>query len=191
MLQEARFDDVIVATHAPAVPSLAALLDRRRPSAITIYGPDHIIFGEGDATGTVYAIEFGSVRLTRLGRDGQRQVIGFVVAGETLGASESKQHAFYAESAEPTGLRQLRSFDGKDQHPAPAVHCTCARERVACFLADFHKRQGHDGLVTLPAQRADMADYLDLSVATINSVLGQLKAEGLIRIVGARQVQML
>lgn len=191
MLQEARFDDLLVAAPAPAAPSLAALLDQRRPSAIIIYGPDQIIFGEGDATGTIYAVEFGSVRLTRLAPDGQRQVIGFVMAGESFGFSETDQHDFYAESAEPTGLRQLRSFDKGNRTTASAARSQSARERVAAFLADFHERQGRDGLVTLPAQRVDMADHLDLTVAVINAVLGQLKAEGRIRLVNTRQVQML
>lgn len=191
MLQEGRFDDLLVAAPPPATPSLAALMDQRRPSAITIYGPDQIIFGEGDTAGTIYAVEFGSVRLTRLAPDGRRQVIGFVMAGESFGFSETDHHDFYAESAEPTGLRQLRSFDRGNQTTDTAARSVSARERVVAFLADFHLRQGRDGLVTLPAQRADMADHLDLSIATINSVLGQLKAEGRIRLVNTRQVQML
>ena len=54
-----------------------------------------------------------------------------------------------------------------------------AIERIASFLLMMADRRP-DGRVELPMTRADIADYLGLTVETVSRILSQLKAEGVI-----------
>jgi CRP/FNR family transcriptional regulator len=59
-----------------------------------------------------------------------------------------------------------------------------ATEKVASFLMLMAERQGcEDGdAVEVPMTRADIADYLGLTIETVSRTLSRLKQEGLIAI---------
>jgi CRP/FNR family nitrogen fixation transcriptional regulator len=66
-----------------------------------------------------------------------------------------------------------------------------ANERMAAFLTDLHERQGEDGIVNLPMQRNDIADYLGMTFETVSRVLRVLKERGLIRLRSVDRVEIL
>ena len=45
-----------------------------QPSAVTLYEAGTTIYGQGDASGPLYMVEFGTVRLCRVSADGRRQI---------------------------------------------------------------------------------------------------------------------
>ena len=55
-----------------------------------------------------------------------------------------------------------------------------ALEKVATFLLDLAHRLSKGNSVDLPMQRADIADYLGLTIETVSRVLSQMVRDGLI-----------
>lgn len=170
------------------------------------------IFFEGDPATHVYNLTSGVLRLTKLLPDGRRQIAGFLFPGDFLGITMEDDHAFTAEAIIPSTLCQFSRarFDRfVDFHPhlerrlyAIAAHELAAArqqvvllgrktaaERVASFLLMLDARgisscsdEKHDGDITLPMSRADIADYLGLRIETISRELSALKKSRLIRL---------
>jgi len=75
-----------------------------------------------------------------------------------------------------------------------------AREKVATFLALIARRttpqaceSANDDVleIALPLTRAEIADYLGLTIETVSRQIGKLKSEGLIAVGGAREITVL
>lgn len=76
-----------------------------------------------------------------------------------------------------------------------------AAEKVATFIAMIARRQTPDGcsalgelgatVFTLPLTRAEIADYLGLTIETVSRQIGKLKADGLIDIGPNRSIAVL
>ena len=62
-----------------------------------------------------------------------------------------------------------------------------AMERIASFLLQLAERRA-DGCISLPMTRADIGDYLGLTLETISRALSQLHGEGVLGFSGARQI---
>jgi CRP/FNR family nitrogen fixation transcriptional regulator len=65
-----------------------------------------------------------------------------------------------------------------------------AIERVAAFLLDMAERQGGLDRIDLPMSRGDIADYLGLTVETVSRIFTKLRAKGIIRLDGAREIEI-
>jgi CRP/FNR family nitrogen fixation transcriptional regulator len=184
-----------------AFPQRAELLARSRalhyPARATIYR-------QGEPAGTLYRVETGAVRIYRLTADGHRRIDSFRFAGEVFGLEPGAQRRFFAETAQPSELLPLPANDDTDAVLAFAIENLVqaqehlmilgyphAVERVARFLLDLDRRQGHLPVVTLAMSRADVADYLGLTIETVSRCFTRLKCQQLIRLASARSVEIL
>jgi CRP/FNR family transcriptional regulator len=165
------------------------------------------IFREGDPVDHVYSISTGTVKLYKLMPDGRRQIIGFLFSGELFGLGVDGGYAYTAETVTQTQLcrfthrkldvlmgeiprleRRMFSMAVKDlvsaQEQMLLLGRKTAREKVASFLIKLSNRQGQSGLpaspVALPMSRADIADYLGLTIETVSRTFTQLKRDGII-----------
>jgi CRP/FNR family nitrogen fixation transcriptional regulator len=164
------------------------------------------IYGQGEPSGPVYQVESGAVRVYRLLPDGRRQITAFHLPGEAFGFECHQAHHFFAEAIVPTGLRAfcqsgcaslaaellplaLQSLTRAQEHLL-VLGRQCAIERMAVFLADMAERQGGSGQIELPMPRADIGDYLGMTIETVSRVLTKLKAKGIIKLTGMRSVRV-
>lgn len=188
-------------------PAVSGLLAQARPCAVSFYHSNEAIYAQGEASGPLYLVEYGAVRICRLTADGRRQISAFHFAGEIFGFEPRDEHQNYAESINRTGIRVLRpnSDEGlADNVLAIALGALAgvqdhlvllgrmnASEKMAAFLVDLHDRQDAERLVDLPMQRNDIADYLGLTFETVSRVLRSLKEAGMVRLHSVSQVEIL
>lgn len=165
--------------------------------------------GEGEPASDFFNITSGTVKLFKLLADGRRQITGFADAGLFLGLAAGKHYGFSAEAIDDvTACRfsrtRLRTFmqdapqmEERLLQAASSELVTAqeqmlllgrktARERVASFLsmrADIVASCATaTDRVALPMTRADIADYLGLTIETVSRTLTRLRVDGLIEV---------
>jgi len=180
--------------------------------------PNFTVFREGDAADHVYSISGGAVKLYKLLSDGRRQIIGFLFSGDLFGLGLDGGYAYTAETLTQTQLcrfthrrldslrgemprleRRLFSMTVKDlvaaQEQMLLLGRKTAREKVASFLLKLSRRAVEQGLpaspVALPMSRADIADYLGLTIETVSRTFTQLKRDGVIGLPDSGHVLLL
>ena len=173
------------------------------------------LFHEGDRADVVFNLISGSARLYKLLPDGRRQVTGFLFPGDFLGITVEDEHAFSAETLEPSEMCRFprHRFEAfVDERPAMrrelyrmAMHELAAAqqqmvllgrknavERLASFLLLLLERIGNSAdQVTLPMNRTDIADYLGLTKETVSRAFTAFKIGGMIRLLADDVVQIL
>lgn len=166
------------------------------------------VYAEGERSTGLYVVEFGTIRMSRLLSDGRRQIGAFHFAGEVFGIEPGDQRRFSAEAVEASGVRQLKIGPatglpgdrllavalkslGHAQEHLLVVGRQNAAERVASFLIDVRHRQGDTDELVLSMPRADIADYLGLTIETVSRIFSRLREQGVIRLSGARKVRIL
>lgn len=175
--------------------------------ALSIYHGNCEIYGQGEAAGTLYTVEFGCVRIGRITSEGRRQVAGFCFAGDVFGWESDEDHEFFAEAVEVTGLRVVRPSRDADasamllplvlkslrrfQQHLLVLGGTSVDERFAAFLCQLAERQGGETLVQLPMPRSDIGDYLGVSFETVSRILRRLKEGGIVRTPDTHSVEIL
>lgn len=171
---------------------------------------------EGDAQTHVYLVKTGAVCLYRMLRSGRRQVVGFKLPGEFIALGYEAQYRFCAEAIGSTELRSFQTFAfhaaaatdsrfllklyeqvakdlSRTQDQAVSVGQRDADGSVAAFLLNLAGRPlptDSRGLLSLPMSRADIADYLGLSIETVSRVFTGFKRLGLIALRGRRGVRL-
>lgn len=165
------------------------------------------IYAQGERSGNLYKVEFGAVRTYRLLADGRRQIAAFHLPGEVFGFEADMTHHFFADAICATGIRVLRASQaadtmagellpmalkslGRAHEHLMLLGCQSAVERIAAFLIDMSERQGDLQQVELPMSRADIGDYLGLTIETVSRVFSKLKQKGIIRLPGLRSVEI-
>lgn len=158
------------------------------------------LFEQDDPVTYCYQIVSGCVRTVRLMEDGRRQIGGFLMPGDVLGFDARGRHDYAAQAVSGTVLNRYpvhavmnraerdagfamwlwRTAAGqlhRSREHAVLLGRMTATERVARFLCDMQARGGQAAgqWVTLPMQRADIADYLGLTVETVSRTLTQLR----------------
>lgn len=172
-----------------------------------------VLFHEGDPVTRVFTLTRGTLKLYNLLADGRRHVTGFVHPGGFLGISMDEEHVFSAEAVEDAQLCWFpkNSFDDFVDNHAPmerelyrmAAHELAsahqqmvvlgrktATERLATFLITL-SGGGANGLVRLPMNRSDIADYLGLTKETVSRVLSAFRRDRLIRLRAIDEVEIL
>ena len=160
----------------------------------------------------------GVVKLTKTLSDGRQQIVGLQFAPDFLGRPFRTESAINAEAATEVSLcsfpkaamdRMMKEQSGlehrllqqtlKELDEAREWMVTLGRktaaEKVASFLlliarnidptADPERRST---TFDLPLTRADIADFLGLTIETVSRQLTRLRADGVIRIEGNRHV---
>ena len=195
---------------SPAIakdPKVHAVLDQSQPGAVTFYPSDATIYAQGDSSGPLYLVEFGTVRVCRVTADGRRQITSFCLAGDVFGLEQGDDHEFSAESVDGAGVRVLRPRDtagfaqsvlslalrrfAQVEKHVLLLGRLGANEKVARFLVDLMERRGGDDIIDLPMQRSDIADYLGVTFETVSRALRALKERGIIRLNTISQVEVL
>lgn len=187
-----------------AHPALHASLARLRQ--VTYHRADSEIYAQGDVAGSLYRVEYGAVRIYRLLSDGRRQIVAFHLPGEVFGFEARDTRSFFAESIVATSLSTMQAdLDGGYSAELAALallnmvraqeHLTVigrqnALEKLAVFLIDLHERQGGEGFIDLPMSRADIGDYLGMTIETVSRNLSKLRANGLVRLKTARCMEI-
>lgn len=165
------------------------------------------LFLEGDAKSHVYMVEAGTVLIYKILADSKRQVVDIAFAGDYIGLGLPGEHAFNAQATEATRVRcqtigsihQLAAHDPRlalALYEAVALELDAARNhlltlgyrdasgRVASFLLALARRNERHGRgareFVLPMRRADIGDFLGLTIETVSRTFSKLKAEGLI-----------
>lgn len=171
-------------------------------------GPRDTLFSEGDRAAHVFTLVQGTAKLTRLLPDGREQVLGFRFAGDVLGYTGAEHYPFAAQLLTQGQVCRLerKRLDGllrrypalerrlldlcvqelaATQEQLVTVGRRTAEARVAAFLlslAEAGKRRHHAGVVLdMPMTRADIADFLGLTLETVSRTLTAFRRRGWVR----------
>jgi CRP/FNR family transcriptional regulator len=175
------------------------------------------VFAEGDPTTHLFRVETGAIALYRVLADGRRQIIGFAYPGDLIGLGAMGEHVMNAQAIKPTRLRclpvgtlhQAATNDptlGFKLYEALARELAATRdlilttaqrsamERVAGFLLAFSRRNARNGqdpaTFELPMTRADIGDFLGLTIETVSRTFSKLKTLGLIELPQSNRVKL-
>lgn len=174
---------------------------------ISILTDGQSIYLDGERATRIYRVEYGAVRECRILNSGRRLIVAFHMAGEWFGLQNGDAYRFSAEAIGATGIQSF----GREEPPEflqslmpialESLACArehqlvigrqCAVERIAAFLVEMSSRRGGLARFELPMPRADVADYLGLTVETVSRALTKLKGRRIIRLYGLRGVEVL
>lgn len=170
---------------------------------------------EGDPATEVLQVASGMLRAQRILFDGRRAVVGFLGPGDMIGLCSAETHLHSAEAVTDAGIRRVprrmlravleRSPDLRPAAFAQLRDAVCAAqeqflvllhqsadERVANFLVAMARRYAGEparGMeILLPMPRADIADYLGVTVETVCRSMTKLRAQGVISLLGPAHV---
>jgi len=164
---------------------------------------------EEDSTKYVYNLSSGVSAVERLASDGRRQIMAFIYPGDFIGVSAGPAYsisdrALTDMTACKWHIRDIQALYVKYPELEQRVHEIATRilaatmdqifvlgrknaiEKIAYFLLYIDKRQvkfdGHTDEFTLPMTRADIADYLGITIETVSRAFSFLKKKGLIEL---------
>src|SRR5690606_4602444 len=169
------------------------------------------VFGEGEAAEYVYRVVTGAVRTIRFSSDGRRQILNFYLPGDLFGLEAGKHHTLSAEAVANCDLALVRrslidTAAKQDTAAAQAVIAMMQRqlqnaqehalvlgrkgagERVAAFLLKLADRVTAQCEIDLPMSRADIADYLALTIETVSRAFTQMERDHTIALPSSRHV---
>lgn len=169
------------------------------------------IFGESEAAEYVYRVASGAVRTMRFASDGRRQILGFHLPGDVFGWEMNDKHTLSAEAVSAADVIMVRrslvqKASAQDLQAAHAVlalttqslntardHAVVlgrkgAGERVAAFLLQFADRFVSRTELDLPMSRADIADYLGLTIETVSRTFSDMERQCAIALPSSRHV---
>ncbi len=181
----------------------------------TICEPGQTIIFEGDEAKHAFNVTDGVVRVSKMLPDGRRQITGFLFPGDFLGLAHHDTYAYTAEAITPIRMCRFKRdklIDLFDELPhlekrllgmaadelAAAqdqillLGRKTARERVVSFLMliskQERKRGGRGNPVSLSMSRADIADYLGLTIETVSRTITKLSKDGVIELPSPNKV---
>jgi CRP/FNR family transcriptional regulator len=176
-----------------------------------------LLFVEGDPTTHVFRVETGAIALYKVLADGRRQIVGFAYPGDLIGLGALGEHVMNAQAIKPTRLRSLPMaalYRSAAQDPALGLKLyealarelaatrdlmlttgqRSATERVVSFLLAFSRRSARNGQdpadFELPMTRADIGDFLGLTIETVSRTFTKLRTLGLIELPQSNRVRL-
>jgi CRP/FNR family transcriptional regulator, anaerobic regulatory protein len=192
------------------------LRDLSRHTTRAAFDQGETVVWEGDPAIHAFVVTRGSLRMTKTGPDGRRQILGFLFPGDVVSLPAGKAHHVSLESLSNGELCRfersrlelaLQKYPAMDKgyhrtiahalegayELAYALGRKTAMERVSGFLADLRtgscpKTPG--GLMHLPMTRGDIADYLGLTIETVSRMFTKLKGAKAIRLPSAQEVEI-
>ena len=189
---------------------LGELSHRSVSSAEYKYRRGTEIFGAEEPAEYIYQVIEGAVRSYKLLSDGRRQIGGFHLPGDIFGLQNGGLHRFTAEAIVNTTVRLMkRESLERVAKTDPAIvrsiltmttdnlrHAEnhllllgrkTSLERVAAFLVEMDRRLAPAGVIALPMNRRDIADYLGLTLETVSRALSAIKKKGFLKFPGQTQ----
>lgn len=180
-----------------------------------VFKPRQIVFHEGDDAAYVYNITSGSVALSKSMADGRRQITGFLGPGDFLGFNARASHSVSAETLTDVHVCRFprRAFHELLARIPPLEHRLLtvatteleaaqdqilllgrktAMERISTFLLMQIERAKTRGAVAnpliLPMTRAEVGDYLGLTIETVSRCFTKLRKSNIISLLSADRV---
>ncbi len=171
------------------------------------------IFGEGEPADYIYQVKSGAVRTMRFSSDGRRQILAFHLLGDIFGLEMGETHGFSAEAVAGAEIvlvrrsqlekaaaqsgdaaRALLNITQQTLHDAREHALLLARkgagERVAAFLLQFGKRSVNSQEIDLPMSRADIGDYLGMTIESVSRAFSDMEQRCTIALPSSRHVVM-
>ncbi|MEM7644013.1 MAG: helix-turn-helix domain-containing protein [Pseudomonadota bacterium] len=175
------------------------------------------LFREADPVTHLFELRTGVLRLTRVLETGRRQVVAFAHPGDVVGFPAGGLHHCDCEALTPATLAVHRRAALEGGGTDPALHRRLqaaalreiaalqdhllllarkgARGKLASFLLnmiDAHgQARGGHAVLELEMPRADIGDYLCMTVETVSRTLTQMRAAGIIRLDGCQRIVLL
>lgn len=203
-----------IALNTAEIDQLDDIVKRGRP----LNKGEHL-FRQAEAFGAVFAVRSGSFKAYSTSDDGTEQVTGFYLPGEILGMDgiSSLKHCSSAVALEtstvceipfgrleelssqlPSLQRRFFQIMGneitKDQQMLTLLGKNSAEERVASLLLSISSRNHHRNLsptrFRLSMSRAEIGNYMGLTVETVSRVFSRLQKQEIIG-VDNREVEIL
>jgi len=167
-----------------------------------------VVFHEGEPATNVFTLAQGTAKLTRLLPDGREQVLGFRFAGDVFGYTAGKTYSYSAQLLTQATLCRIdrRRLEGlmqqlpmlerrfldlcvqelaATQDQLVSVGRRSAEARLAAFLlqlAEAGRRRLHVGTaLDMPMTRADIADFLGLTLETVSRGFTAFRRRGWVR----------
>ncbi|HEU4549251.1 MAG TPA: helix-turn-helix domain-containing protein [Rhizomicrobium sp.] len=185
----------------------------RAAGSVARFSEGSEIFAEGDDSDVFYKVISGVVRVCKFLSDGRRQIEAFHVAGDIFGMELGPARGLSAEAVSDCALicyrrRQVDMLAASDDAVTRHLlhfamenlahargHCLLlgrrgAAEKVAVFLLEWADRSTDPAVVRLAMTRQDIADYLGLTIETVSRTFSQFERDGLIGLVGTREVHL-
>lgn len=164
----------------------------------------------GDTFTSVYAVRSGAIKSYCVSDDGTEQITGFYLPGEIFGwdGIVDNSHKNTAVALETTAICEIpfAKFEelsvsmpalqkhfmrlmareiSSDHQLITLLGKNSAEERIASLLLSISGRLGHRKLsrtrFRLPMSRADIGNYLGLTVETVSRVFSRFQAAGYIK----------
>lgn len=174
---------------------------------------NQVLFRQGDAFQSIYAVRSGSVKTLTVSDDGSEQITGFHLPGELVGldaisddvhpcTSRALETTSYCEipfsqlevlSGQIPGLRRqlLKIMSKEISHDANLLMLLgkkTAEERLASLLVSLSTRLKSRGFseteFNLSMSRNDIANYLGLAVETVSRLFTRFQEQKLISVDG-------
>jgi len=194
------------------------LLQLSKHSTRRTLEPGAELAGESVQTKTYSNIISGVVKLSKMMADGRQQIVGLQFAPDFLGRPFRKENGVSAEAATDVKVCSFpkhviermigempelehklleQTLDELDE--ARDWMLTLGRktagEKVASFLLliathAFPDNESDSVEFELPMSRVDIADFLGLTMETVSRQLTKLRADGVIRIINNRHVEV-
>ncbi len=192
---------------AGLIPSDVEILDKssREPH---LYNKRSVVFSEGEALNSVFAIKSGSVKCYTIDSNGKQQITSFHMVGDIVGLESlaNGNASTYCETLETSMLCEIklgklfaqelpkvegnlmrlmsRRLGNNSKHYLNIVN-TSAEQKVVSFLLSISTHMQQHGLsrseFRLPMTRTDIANYLGLAVETVSRIFTALKEQELIQ----------
>ncbi|MDO6475124.1 helix-turn-helix domain-containing protein [Alteromonas sp. 1_MG-2023] len=153
----------------------------------------------------VFNMASGCAMVERISNDGRRQILAFVFAGDFIGLSNSEHYEYGIKCLTPSTayeFKRKKLYELSEEIPTLKQNLKSLRsmilqltfdqvyllgqlnayERVGYAISHFLKRipGATPEHIELPMTRADIGDYLGLTVETVSRTLSRLKKDGLI-----------
>lgn len=186
-----------------AVSDLDGLFDQC--GTVKRFQPGEIVFMEGDAADVVYRVASGMVLACVITQDGRRQIARFVSDGGTMGLTALGSHSYTAEAVDcvdvqicPRNIYETAVMENaalrSEMIRTISAELTASRdqmvllgrmtatEKAATFLLRMaaQLKCTKSGFVRMSMTRADIGDYLGLTLETVSRLLNGLHRERII-----------
>ena len=173
-------------------------------------GAGETLFWEDDPIQYTYLLIDGAMKAYKLLPNGRSQITRFITSGEIISSPLIENYSYSTEALGDCTILQMpqKRFDkimandptlmksvfgklsielARAQKQILLLGRMPAIERVSNFLLDIAQRQNPrtnhfegDILITLPMARADIADYLGLTIETVSRAFSKFRRDGLI-----------
>ena len=161
---------------------------------------------EGDRASYLFQVVEGVVRLQRIIGEGRRVITAFHYAGDVVGAFLQGDFLFTAEAVGDCKIRRisrktfLSEIAASELLRPEYIDLLCkqtaaaheqmvllskknAEERLCSFLEELASRTdapAQDGLLQVPMNRQDIADYLGMTIETVSRTISKLASRNIV-----------